>query len=636
MSKQYRGNDLVLGTDESGRDILFTEAQRRLHTWIPGRTGSGKSRLMQSMIWQDITSWSRSQHGLLLLDPDGETYDQVVRKLAQHPEYSRRPIVLIDLRRDDQVIGYNLLRRRINDDPAVTALNLLEAITVAFGDTDVMAKPTLYRTAVTILRALIEAGLSLAHAPMVLDPLRGDLREQLGRFITDPIALANLSRINHKSVADKTGRQFDEETLAFANRMFGPLSNYLLRHMFGQTSASFDFDVALDEGAIVLVSLATEGNKVTETDARMVGALLLADLWQAARWRGKRGGGAVRGFYVYVDEFQTMLTPTIAAQLSRARGYGLYFTLANQLVSQLRDNGGQFGDAIYHAVIGNTANKIVFRASTEEDDLRPLTRAMFLSEVDVDKVKDEITSFQVVGQEEIRETLRGGSSTKSTSRTRSSSSSHSEGNSHSAGSQDGSGFSSGIGASMPMGADPEGDDFAGMSSEVSGESYYGATSEQDSTSASDSSSESVGNSKSSGKTTSWSESVRLRPIIQERISSRTFESVDNQLFAFDQRIATLPARYAYAKLAGDEMPTRMRTLDTPDATSGPMLVEHCRSIALERLSFALPRATAEANLLEMGSVFMPIEPVPEDDDLPSFARKRGARRVAAKEVSHDA
>ncbi len=624
---RYRGNDLVLGTDGSGRPVVLSEAERRLHTWLTGRTGTGKSRLQASMVWQDIEQWSRSQHGLLLLDPDGETYDQIVRRLAEHPEYSHRPIVLIDLRRDDHVIGYNLLRRRAEDDPAVTALNLLEAITVAFGDTDVMAKPTLYRTAVTILRALIEADMSLAHAPLVLDPLRVDLREKLAKHVTDPIALANLSRINNKSITDKTGRQFDEETLAFANRMFGPLSNQLLRHMFGQTTASFDFDWALDIGAIVLVSLATEGNKVTETDARMVGALLLADLWQAARRRGKRGCAAVKGFYAYIDEFQTMLTPTIAKQLARARGYGLYFTLANQLVSQLRDNGGQQGDAIYHAIIGNTGNKIVFRASSDEEDLRPLTRAVFLGEVDVDKVKNEITSFQVVDHEEIREVLRGGSTTESRTRTQSTSVGASEGISHTEGLQHGSGWQNGIGESVPIEYDATGGGALGTANTSISESGSEATSVQDGTSSSETYSASAGTAEGRAKGTSWSQSVRMRPIIRERVSSRTFESVENQLFAFDQLIAGLPARAAIVKLAESSAPILMRTRDMPDSSSGPMLVEHTKALALAQLPFALSKAVAVANLAMLDRPLLDHNEAKEEgNDLPAFARRRRSPR----------
>lgn len=629
VTTYFRGNDLVLGTDEHGALIRLTERERRLHLWMPGMTRMGKSRAMQSMVWQDIVQWSRSRHGLLLLDPDGETYDQIVARLAQHPEYYSRPVVLIDLRRDDRVIGYNLLKRRTEDDPAVTALNLLEAIAVAFGDVDVMAKPTLYRTAVTILRALIEGDFSLAHAPLVLDPARGDLRAALLAHIADPIARANLARINQKTVSDKTGRLFDEETLAFANRMFGPLSNHLLRHMFGQTEVTFDFDWALAEGAIVLVALATEGNKVSATDARMVGALLLADLWQAARRRGKRGAGALPGFYIYADEFQTMLTPTIAENLSRASGYSLYFILANQLVSQLRDNGGEHGDAIYHAVLGNIHNRIVFRAPTEEADLRPLTRALFLSQVDIDKVKDEITSYQVVDHEEVREVLYGGSTTTSAMRTSTTSVGHTEGSAYANGRHRGSGSSESYGSITPI--DSERDCDSGSMSETFGASSSESASEQFSESSSDSVSESESEGYGESTAASWTASVRTRPIIEERVSSRTYESVENQLFAFDQRIAALPERHAYVKLAKIDAPIRLKTLDTPDAVSSALLVEHARARALELLPFALEKAIAEANLARLGDP-LAIECVPKaDDGLATFARKRSSARPSSKE-----
>ncbi len=403
FNRYFRGNDLVLGTGIGAEQIILTEAQRRQHTYIPGLTRTGKSRLLHSMIWQDIIQWHRLRKGLLLLGTDGEVYEGLMKRIARHPELWRLPIIPIDLTRHDQIIGYNLMRRRgDDDDPAVIALNFLEAIRVAFCDLDVMAKPTLYRTAVTVLRALYEANMSIAHAPMVLDPAQTELRARLATFITDPIALANLARIN-----DKTGRAFDDETLAFANRMFGPLSNRLLRHMFGQTDASFDFDRVLEDGAIVLVSLATQGNAITDTDARLVGSLLLADLWQAAKRRGKKGAGLVKGFNVFIDEFHWMMSPTIAANLSRASGYGLYFHLANQLVTQLLDYGGAYGPAIYHAVMGNTRNKIVFRASTEEEDLRPMTRALFHDQVDINLVKDVIDGYQVVGHKEVHRLLKG-------------------------------------------------------------------------------------------------------------------------------------------------------------------------------------------------------------------------------------
>src|SRR6185369_941592 len=106
---------------------------------------------------------------------------------------------------------------------------------------------------------------------------------------------------------------------------------------FGQPDISLDLGKALDEGSIILVNLATEGAKVSPVDAELFATLLLSDLWTAAQERGKRDG--VKPFYLYLDEFQKFVNPTIAENLDEARGFGLHFTLAHQFPNQLLDRG---------------------------------------------------------------------------------------------------------------------------------------------------------------------------------------------------------------------------------------------------------------------------------------------------------
>ena len=79
----------------------------------------------------------------------------------------------------------------------------------------------------------------------------------------------------------------------------------------------------------------------------------------------------------------------------------------------------------------------------------------------------------------------------------------------------------------------------------------------------------------------------------------------------------------------------MRTLDAPDATSSPLLIEHSRSITLEQLPFALPKAIAEANLSALGGPLVPHIVTEDDDELMSFARKRRSPRAAPTEADHD-
>src|SRR5207244_8443366 len=98
------------------------------------------------------------------------------------------------------------------------------------------------------------------------------------------------------------------------------LRTQTMRNMFGLPNVSLDVRLALDEGAIILVSLATERARVSKENAELFATLLLSDLWTAAQERGKRDG--VKPFYVYLDEFQRFVTPTIADNLDEARGFG--------------------------------------------------------------------------------------------------------------------------------------------------------------------------------------------------------------------------------------------------------------------------------------------------------------------------
>ncbi len=92
----------------------------------------------------------------------------------------------------------------------------------------------------------------------------------------------------------------------------------------------------------MLVSLATEGGKVSEENASTFATLMLADLWTAAKERGK--GTDPKPFYLYLDEFQRFVSPTIAENLDEARGFGLHLTLAHQYPSQLIEASPQYGE----------------------------------------------------------------------------------------------------------------------------------------------------------------------------------------------------------------------------------------------------------------------------------------------------
>src|SRR5437764_5277386 len=250
---RFPGNDLLIAHAPRGGRLTLSDRDRSMHMYVVGATGVGKSKFLEHIVRQDIRNWRKSGCGLLLLDPHGAVYDGVMQWLARYSYIYNRSIIPIDLRCDDWVVAYNLLRERKAAASVITA-NMVDALAYVWGAGSTDATPLFARTATMVFRALYERKLTLSDALSILEHANQDFRASLASAIEDEFTRANLERIN---------------TL-----------------------------------------------------------LMLADLWTAAKERGKREG--VKPFYVVCDEFQRFVSPTISANLDEARGFGLHLTLAHQ------------------------------------------------------------------------------------------------------------------------------------------------------------------------------------------------------------------------------------------------------------------------------------------------------------------
>jgi DNA helicase HerA-like ATPase len=100
------GNDLLIATSlGGGKPLMLTKEQRSRHLYVTGSTGSGKSKFLEHLIRQDIMNWRKGgECGLLLLDPHGAIYDGLMHWLIRTGHIYKRPVIPIDLRRDDWVV----------------------------------------------------------------------------------------------------------------------------------------------------------------------------------------------------------------------------------------------------------------------------------------------------------------------------------------------------------------------------------------------------------------------------------------------------------------------------------------------------------------------------------------------------
>src|SRR5438105_3545529 len=157
------GNDLILGmTAHDGSPVVLPRNRRDKHLYVCGATGAGKSKFLENAIRQDILNHSFSGSGLMLIDPHGSLYDSLMSWMAL--ERINAPIVPIDLRRDDWVVSFNMLRERQSANASVVADNIVDAMAHVFGQGGTDQTPLFARWAGNLMLALYENQMTLADA----------------------------------------------------------------------------------------------------------------------------------------------------------------------------------------------------------------------------------------------------------------------------------------------------------------------------------------------------------------------------------------------------------------------------------------------------------------------------------------
>ena len=541
------GNDLVLGK-LAGRNaqLGISRKERDKHLYVCGGTGTGKTKFLENLIQQDIKQWHESKCGMLVLDPHGNLYDSIIEWLAWNERlFDDVPIIPIDLRQDDWIVSYNVLRQRETADPAVLVDNLTDAISYVWGQSGTNQTPQVAQWAGNVLTALYEKKLTLIEAEHLLDRVAKQVRYSMTADLKD-----KQTRQDWQLADTLNARDFDSQIGSTVRRLRRFIKNETLRSMFGQPTVSLDLGRALEEGSIILVSLATERAKVSRDNAALFATLLLSDLWTAAQERGKRDG--VKPFYVYMDEFQRFVTPTIADNLDEARGFGLHLTMAHQFPNQLRDLG-ENGQRVYNSIMENASSKVVFRLSHEEN-LRAMAQWLFMGVMDPDEVKHELFSTKVM---EYREEMR-----TSVSRSK--------------------------GRSVGGGA------FTGTTATKSSGGIMSGNEQRDASSWNESMADSGGDSSTwtESESESETESSVLIPVMGKELAHVQFRSLEEQLFRSMAVLFDQQERHSVARMVGMSAPVSIVTPEVHQMPSTPERKKRFLDRCYAKLPFALPSSQA--------------------------------------------
>ncbi|QDT91477.1 AAA-like domain protein [Gimesia algae] len=342
------------GVSELGR-VAFQEREERFgmrtedrfrHLFIVGKTGNGKSTVLQNAILSDM----RAGEGLAVVDPHGDLAEAV---LASVPSQRTNDVILID----PSDIGYPVGFNPLDVDPAMVDVacdGVVSTFRKVFGTGT--HTPRLEDILWNTVLALMLAGDST-----ILDMLRmfefdDSFRRQILARIDDPV-VRNWWMTTFPKLRSLKG---EDPFASVENKLRQLLTNSVIRNMVSQPQSRINFQAAMDSGKIIILNLSK--GKLGERTSSFLGSLFVTQLQLATMTRATIPEQERRPFYLYVDEFQNVATSSFSAFLSEARKYKIGLCLATQFLDQVDPETLQ-------AVFGNVGSLLVFAVGPNDATL---------------------------------------------------------------------------------------------------------------------------------------------------------------------------------------------------------------------------------------------------------------------------
>jgi CxxC-x17-CxxC domain-containing protein len=323
---------------------------RRRHVYIIGKTGMGKTALLENMVIQDI----RAGRGIGFIDPHGETAEKLLDSI---PSNRINDVVYFNPADIDYPITFNVMEKVILELRHLVASGLMGVFKKIWPDVWSARMEYILNNAILALLEYPNSTL-LGVNRMLAD---WEYRKKVVERISDPV----VKSFWVNEFARYTQRYEIEATAAIQNKVGQFISNPLIRNIIGQVSSKIDMRKIIDEGKILIANLSK--GRIGEDNSKLLGALLITKLQLAAMSRVDIPEEERRDFYLYVDEFQNFATESFADILSEARKYRLSLTLANQYVSQLEEmTPTGKSTKVRDAVFGNVGTIITFRMGAED------------------------------------------------------------------------------------------------------------------------------------------------------------------------------------------------------------------------------------------------------------------------------
>lgn len=349
-------------TDSRGKRVPFgiKSKDRSKHMYIIGKTGMGKSTLLENMAIQDI----RNGEGLAFIDPHGGTADKLLEYV---PESRINDVVYFAPFDLDRPIAFNVMEDVGYDKRHLVVSGLMATFKKIWEDAWSARMEYILTNTLLALLEYPDATL-LGVNRMYTDK---GYRKKVIENVKDPV----VKDFWTKEFANYGERYTQEATPAIQNKIGQFTGNPLIRNIIGQPNSSFDIREMMDNKKILIINLSK--GLVGETNMRLLGSMLTTRIFLAAMSRAEFSQDklhALPNFYLYVDEFQNFANETFADILSEARKYNLNLIIAHQYIEQMEEE-------VRNAVFGNVGTTITFRVGPfDAEVLETIFSPEFLAE----------------------------------------------------------------------------------------------------------------------------------------------------------------------------------------------------------------------------------------------------------------
>jgi energy-coupling factor transporter ATP-binding protein EcfA2 len=337
-------------TDARNKRVKFgiKAKDRTRHVYVIGKTGMGKSTLLENMAVQDI----QNGEGMCFIDPHGKTADLLLEYV---PKERIRDVIYIAPFDTDFPISFNVLESVDHSKRHLVVSGLMSTFKKIW--VDAWSARMEYILTNTLLALLEAPNTTLLGVNRMLSDKA--YRNEIVSHVQDP----SVKSFWVKEFANYTERMAAEAVPSIQNKVGQFTANPLIRNMIGQPVSSFDFREAMDQRKIMIINLSK--GKIGDENMKLLGGLLVTKIYLAAMSRADvpdRAAKMLPNFYLFVDEFQNFANASFADILSEARKYKLNLTIAHQYIEQM-------DEIVRPAVFGNVGTMISFRVGATDGEV---------------------------------------------------------------------------------------------------------------------------------------------------------------------------------------------------------------------------------------------------------------------------